>query len=776
MNGLFIQVFNMVKNIIIGGLNHQEVTVSGKVPYALPVPLNEPKVYTLVYDQSTVKIYVNGELTSSTANVGNTKYLGDIFLGADYSDENYFKGIIPTIAFYDKALPNNERILLEKWNADRWLPTGTILNGGYVVQSTAGTKPTWSTSLGQSFMDFDAEGLIINGSNRVTSWNDSTSVGTIRVATPKAGTTGGIRTVKSKNALYFDNATYLKIPILDTTANSPDPITIMFVAQFDNFDATSYAGHTGQTVLGANSHTAIRIKKYDADSYLSVRFTTNNSGNSNIIIPKEKIITTSLASSASNVKARISTDSTFTTFTESVTTSADPIINYGTTKHSFSGLTSNAKYYGKFVVDGVAESGNDFTFKTFSSTNKSFKIITGSCNRTASTALTWGEMLTENADMFVHMGDLHYENIASSNPQDYATVTDLAFSSTQMANFFKNQPTVYLYDNHDSIGVNPNKNSDFSTYLPFYEKVFPHYPYGSPTPLTDGTYFSWTMGRTKCIITGMRTHRNPIQDVDNSSKTTLGTVQKAWLKAELLAAKNAGENIIWFSCICYLADVDNPLGQSFLSGGMTWGNYTTERKEIANYIYDNQIKNITIVSGDSHMQAIDDGRNSVYTTDINGIKRDWTTLAEEYLIPNLAASPFDQEVGKEGGPWQINTTENSGGPEISYEQSYGLIEVTDNDENWVQIKLSLKGYNGTEWNTTREFIYNRPMEGITGTPPSLTPNVPNQNGYVGVQTKWNNIEKRYVGINNEWKETNYKYIGENGYWKIIYGLANLAGI
>lgn len=758
----------MVKNILIGGLSHHEVIISGKVPYNPPSEVNDPKVYSLTFDQSTVKIYVNGKLINSIANTGNCKYLDDIFIGADYDDSEYFKGILPTIAFYDKALPDSERISLENWLGDRWLPTGTVMASGHAVTASAGTKPTWSTTLGRPFMDFDVEGLVINGVSRVTSWNDSTTLGTQRVAVPKSGTTVGIRQVKSKNALYFDNATFLKIPVLNTAVNSPDPITIIFVAQFDDFDSTSYVGQSAQTLLGASNNSAIRIKKFDSDNYLDVRFSTNASGYSYLPIPKDEIIPSSIVSSSNNVKVRLSNDPNFIDTFDTIELIADGITNYGTTKHGFSGLIPDTRYYGKFIVDDVVESDNIFSFKTLSNTNKSFKIITGSCNRTASIASTWNQMLSENADMFVHMGDLHYENIISSNPQDYAVVTDLALSSPQMASFFKNQPTVYLYDNHDSIGANPNKDSDFSTYLPFYDKVFPHYPYGSATPLTDGTYFSWKMGRTRCIITGMRTHRDPIQNTDDNDKTTLGTVQKAWLKSELLAAKNAGENIIWFSCICYNVDVNNPLGQSFLNGGMSWGSYATERKEIANYIYNNQIKNITIVSGDSHLQAIDDGRNTVYATDSSGNALNWATLDEEYLIPNLAASPLDQYVDIEGGPWQINSIENSGGMYPSHEQSYGIIEVTDNDENWIQIKLSLKGHNGVEWVTIRDFIYNRPMTGIEGTPPSLTPNIPNQNGYVGKLNDWNKIVKRYVGVNDEWKETDYKYMGENGYWKLVY--------
>ena len=94
------------------------------------------------------------------------------------------------------------------------------------------------------------------------------------------------------------------------------------------------------------------------------------------------------------------------------------------------------KYYGKFKVYGVVEAGNEFTFRTFNETN-SFKIVTGSCNRTGSTATTWEQMLSENANLFVHMGDLHYLDITTGNAQDYANGTDTALASAEMKNFFK---------------------------------------------------------------------------------------------------------------------------------------------------------------------------------------------------------------------------------------------------------------------------------------------------------------------------------------------------
>lgn len=760
----------MIKNIMIGNVTSNSVTIAGKVPYIIPGPdVSGLKVYTMTYDKFVVKTYINNKLIATASNVGVAKDLNDIFIGADYNDTAWFKGVMPAVAFYDNSLPDTERIAMTKWYADSWLPTGTTFSDGYTVAATASTKPTWISTLGEAFLDFDDTGLIYSPtqSTRIIGCTDSSINGTQRVATSKTGTTLGITTVKSKPAMTYDNQTYLKIPAFDIGPNAPDSMTIFFVASFVNFDNTSYSGQDSQTLLGAGSNNAFRFKKYNVDSYLSLKWQTSNSGNSYLVLPRTDIVTTPTYINT-NVKLRLSTSATFSTYVESSTQVANGFTNYGTTKHSFSGLSPYTKYYGKFIVNSIPETGNDLSFRTYT-TDNSFKIVTGSCNQTGSSASTWSQMLSEDADLFVHMGDLHYENINSSNPQDYSNVYDLALGSSEMSNFFKNQNTVYLYDNHDSLASNPNNTfANWATYLPFYDKIIPHLPFGSSDILSDGTYFSWVMGRNRLIMTGMRSKRDPITNIDSPSKTTLGATQKAWLKAELLAAKAANQNIIWFTCICYIADVDNPFGLSFKSGGASWGSYAYERKEIANFIYDNQIKNVSIVSGDTHMQAMDDGRNSVYATDGSGNKRDWKTLSKDYIIPCLGASPFDRYIEPEGGPYQINDFENSGLVEPSRELSYGVITIEDIGENWLQMKYTLKGFLNDEWVILREYTYNRTMVGLEGIPPSTTPDILNQNGYVGQSSQWKGIYKRYVGQYGEWKPQRYKFMGVNGYWVMVY--------
>jgi len=749
---------------MIGAVTDSKATVSGKNPYTIGPLTDSMCIYVLTFDQALLNVYLNGELIVSTPKLGSTRYLENIYFGGDYNGGSWFKGLMPTISFYNSALGDTDRNALTNWLADRWLPSGTELGNGHIANSVDTIKPTISGA----FLDFDSEGLVLDGSNRVTSWNDSTALGTNRVATVQAGTFG-IQTIKGKNALYFDNMTNMKVPILDTTANHPSSITVALVVKFDNFLTSGYTGSGNQTLFSSADSAAIRAKNFVIDGELTTRFGTDASSYTNVGIPASKFLSREVAGSNANVKVQISKDLNFNTVIESTLSVANPLTNQGTTLHNFTGLESSTKYNGRFIVDGIPESGNLFSFKTLSSTNKSFKIITGSCNFTGSNAVTWDRMLEENADLFVHMGDLHYENVGTGDPHDYSEATDLALASPKMSNFFKNQAMAYMADNHDSIGVNPTKNDDFTQFIPFYDRNFPHYTFGSNTPVTDSIYFSWNMGRVKCIMTNNRTHRDPIQTVDSPTKTTLGTVQKAWLKSELLAAKNAGQSIIWFSGICYVADVQNPLGMSFLSGGMSWGSYPTEQKEIANYIYDNQIKNVTIVSGDSHMQAMDDGRNAIFSTDEFGVRRQYSEISEEYLIPNLCASPFDQDVEFEGGPYQINSSENSGNSFTSRDKSYGVLEVVDKGENWIQFKFRMMGYNPitTLWEAN-EYVYNRVMAGPVGIPPAKYLNVKNQKGYVGDSNEWKRIADRHIGVDGNWKSVSKKYIGINGYWKMSY--------
>ena len=90
-------------------------------------------------------------------------------------------------------------------------------------------------------------------------------------------------------------------------------------------------------------------------------------------------------------------------------------------------------------------------------------------------------------------------------------------------------------------------------------------------------------------------HRSPIAATDDASKTMLGATQKAWLKARLLASTATFKIISSTKKTYKAASGDN---------GDTFGEYTTERNELLDYIASNGITGVIWIAGDKHYPHI----------------------------------------------------------------------------------------------------------------------------------------------------------------------------
>lgn len=130
----------------------------------------------------------------------------------------------------------------------------------------------------------------------------------------------------------------------------------------------------------------------------------------------------------------------------------------------------------------------------------------------------------------------------------------------------------------------------------------------------------------------------------------LGADQKAWFKNELLEANGAYPLIVWVNADPWIAEPT--------PGGDNWGGYTTERRELADFIADNDIEGVAMLSGDAHMIGIDDGTNSDYSTSQSG------------GFPVFHAGPLDKRPSLKGGPYSEGTVLESG--------QFGLMTVNDN--------------------------------------------------------------------------------------------------
>jgi hypothetical protein len=88
--------------------------------------------------------------------------------------------------------------------------------------------------------------------------------------------------------------------------------------------------------------------------------------------------------------------------------------------------------------------------------------------------------------------------------------------------------------------------------------------------------------------------------------------------------------------------------------------FSSERRELADFIKSNRIQGLCILHGDGHMLGADDGRNSDYATGGGA------------PIPVMCAAPLDQEPSLKGGPYSQGVYRVRSG-----EGCFGLLQVTD---------------------------------------------------------------------------------------------------
>jgi phosphodiesterase/alkaline phosphatase D-like protein len=286
---------------------------------------------------------------------------------------------------------------------------------------------------------------------------------------------------------------------------------------------------------------------------------------------------------------------------------------------------------------------------------------------------------------FVHLGDLHYDDIGQFAPANgvsylpqYRAAYDEVLAGRQ-GHLWRTMPIAYTWDDHD---YGPNDSDTLSpgkvdAYRAFREYV-PHRPLASPT--REGIYQSFVVGRVRYVLTDCRSKRSPKWRTDNASKVVLGAAQEAWFKAELLAAKAAGQVVCWGNSKPWIA--------SAVGANDHWGDYATERTRLANFIAHHDLARRTfIVSGDMHAVAYYDA-----TTDTHG---DYATGGGANLHV-LQAGPLDQVANNKGGPYThgpLPFVARAPGP---WTRQFGLCRVTDTGGPTITVAFSARNGAGVE--------------------------------------------------------------------------------
>ena len=372
------------------------------------------------------------------------------------------------------------------------------------------------------------------------------------------------------------------------------------------------------------------------------------------VTPTSASVVTRLTSSGLKVRLQVSLNAALTSavFSAIGTTAATA---GNTLTLTVQGLQPDTDYFYGIEVAGVlrTEAASRGRFHTFPLGRASFKIaFAGDSDYRTGDQRAFDEILAARPLLFIHLGDLHYNDTNTTNPDDYRANYDSVLNQPNESALFRGVPLAYMWDDHDFCG-----NDSDSTFVgqdtarSVYKERVPHYPIASNAGGTMAQ--SFTIGRVRVIVTDLRSGADPATKKDNASKTHLGTAQKAWFKQELISARDAGFPLTlwictnpWIGVLDPTQDIDN------------WTSFQTERTEIANFIRDNHVTNVVLLSADMHALAYDDGTHSDYATGGGA------------PLTVLQAAALTEGGSIKGGPYT--------GTPIPGPGQYGILEVYDN--------------------------------------------------------------------------------------------------
>lgn len=338
-------------------------------------------------------------------------------------------------------------------------------------------------------------------------------------------------------------------------------------------------------------------------------------------------------------------------FSPPVTTAA---ISGNNVRLDLTGLAPDTVYHYAVELDGILQSAptKTGTFRTLPAPGPaSFRFGFSACG-------DWEEpgqfvhrkILTEGLRFFIHMGDLNYRDTDEDDPVPYrSNYINTLNESPELGDLFRQLPISYIWDDHDFSGNTSDRTSDGrSAHRQVYREMVPHYPLPAGGP-DAAIHQSFQCGRVRFILSDLRSERDPDSWTDDEDKSMMGAAQKQWFKDQLVAARDSETPlIVWMSGLPFLSD-------SSLRDN--WGSYQTERTELLEFIRDEDIRNIVIISGDMHALAYDDG----------GTTEDYVPGVR---IPVFHGAALTRNGSLKGGPYSGGVTQGSG--------RYGIIEVSDN--------------------------------------------------------------------------------------------------
>lgn len=367
-----------------------------------------------------------------------------------------------------------------------------------------------------------------------------------------------------------------------------------------------------------------------------------------------------LTAAATSVRVAFSVNADLSSPIWSATTTPDSL--FACRPGSVTGLTPDTRYYYAAEVDGVLDTVNVARARTLPSKSSPLRITFGSCwaatgqqyhgveNHPVGTAVA--NQHDAGANMHLFAGDMGYLDDQINDPNPWADNFPKLHAMPHFSKMARSCAWDSVWDDHDFGGNDSNSTfANKALTASSWRQFVPNYD----LPVTDAIYHAFNITPdVRVVVSDLRYFRDPDTTADSTTKTMMGATQKAWLKAQWLAAKNAGQLIIWVTSSMWCIDgVYGTIGTN--TDGDGWWKFTYERAELDNFRADNGITDMVILTGDGH-QISYRGRC------------DYST-AQTVPVPTYAAAAYSRRPAYREGAWDRTSTP------MEADGHYGLLTI-----------------------------------------------------------------------------------------------------
>lgn len=263
------------------------------------------------------------------------------------------------------------------------------------------------------------------------------------------------------------------------------------------------------------------------------------------------------------------------------------------------GLRPGTSYFYRFYINGQRPKyyrkypSSQFQTAPNPRERSAFSVGMGSCARYQEDPLQtiWLEVYRHQPDLFFWLGDNIYGDSLDGGILAEEYRRQRAVPYLQPVN--RTIPQLATWDDHD-FGLNDHDRTNpvKEEALEIFKRYWANPAYGLPE--TPGVFFDYHYGGIDFFFLDGRYYRDPYFKEDNRDKTLLGEAQLSWLKDGLLESEAPFKVLV---CGSGWTSLKGP-------GGDSWSSMLTERDALFEWITENGIEGVVLVSGDVHRSEL----------------------------------------------------------------------------------------------------------------------------------------------------------------------------